>query len=327
MGNSNDLTAENDATDEYRLMPYLSENGDQNVFILNVSRYMGLNKSLGEKGNEKKLEDALCVMEVLSTAEGMEVLDPTQNNSRLLPLKDAVVAEDSYYSDVLDELNNGHTANFIYSGWENIIVVLGEKMIDFTCGRATLDDVIKCFDENQHLITNNEVEYYTTATETIDNEECAKAVGICFGQAVGAEAALISTDAWIYDLDALSMNTDGVSGRLFALPVSDQTIVSILPTGWKGNIKTVTLTGARIKELAERGYDFNGDGHYFPYVLVTKGGMELDDSTVYTIPICGVTDAVAEEGSLTDSGIMGLEAAEKYFSQFETFSAKDIIWE
>lgn len=327
VGNSNDLTAENDATDEYRLMPYLSENGDQNVFILNVSRYMGLNKSLGEKGNEKKLEDALCVMEVLSTAEGMESLEPTQNNSRLLPLKDAVVAEDSYYSDILDELNDGHTANFIYSGWENIIVVLGEKMIDFTCGRATLDDVIKCFDENQHLITNNEVEYYTTATETIDNEDCAKAVGICFGQAVGAEAALISTDEWIYAPDVLSMNTDGVSGRLFALPVSDQTIVSILPTGWKGNIKTVTLTGARIKELAEQGYDFNGDGHYFPYVLVTKGGMELDDSTVYTIPICGVTDAVAEEGSLTDSGIIGLEAAEKYFSQFETFSAKDIIWE
>lgn len=38
-----------------RLMPYLSEDGNQNVFVLNVSRYVGLNKDLGE--NEKKLKD------------------------------------------------------------------------------------------------------------------------------------------------------------------------------------------------------------------------------------------------------------------------------
>lgn len=35
-------------------MPYLSEDGNQNVFVLNVSRYVGLNKDLGE--NEKKLK-------------------------------------------------------------------------------------------------------------------------------------------------------------------------------------------------------------------------------------------------------------------------------
>ena len=327
VGNSNDLTSENETTDEFRLMPYLSEDGNQNVFILNVSRYMALNKELGEEGNEKKLEDALHVMEILSTAEGMESLDPTQNNSRLLPLKDAVVAEDSYYADVLDELNSGHTASFIYSGWENVIVVLGEKMIEFTCGNAALDDVIKCFDESQHLITNNEVTYYTTATETIGTEDCAKAIGICFAQAAGADAALISTNPWMYDPDSVDMNKEGISGKLFPLPVSDQSIISILPTGWKNNIETVTLTGARIKELAAQGYDRNNNGHYFPYVLVTKNGLELDDAAAYTVAVCGVTEAVREEGNIQDSGILGLDAAREYFSRFETLSAKDIIWE
>ena len=327
IGNSNDITSENGSTDEFRLMPYLSEDGNQNVFILNVSRYMALNKELGEEGNEKKLEDALHVMEILSTVEGMESLDPTQNNSRLLPLKDAAVAEGSYYADILDELNSGHTASFIYSGWENIIVPMGEKMIEYICGNATLDDVIKCFDENQHLITNNEVTYFTTVTETIGTEDCAKAVGICFAQATGADAALVSTNTWMYDLDAVDMNKEGVSGKLFPLPLSDQRIVSILPTGWKNNIETVTLTGARIKEIAAQGYDRSGDGHYFPYVLVTKGGAELDDATIYTVAVCGVTEAVREEGNIQDSGITGLDAAIAYFSQFETLSAKDIIWE
>lgn len=327
VGNSNDLTAENDSQDEFRLMPYLSEDGNHNVFILNVSRYVGLNKSLGEKGNEQKLEDTLKVMEVLSTVEGMESLEPSQNNSRLLPLKDATVSKDSYYADILDELNSGHTANFIYSGWENIVVPLGEEMIAYIKGEATLDEVIRCFDENQHLITDNDVENYTTVTETIGMDDCAKAVGICFAQATGSDAALISTNPWIYDPDAYEMNKAGVSGCLFPVAMTDQQIVSILPTGWRNNIQTVTLTGKRIKELAKFGFDYNGDGKTFPYVLVTRGGMELDDNTTYTIPVCGVTEEVSTEGNLADTGILGLDAAKAYFSQFETLSAKDIKWE
>lgn len=328
IGNSNDLNVKDGATDTYRLMPYLSESGNQNVFILNVSRYVGLNKSLGEKGNEKKLEDVLKVMEVLSTVEGIESLDPTQNNSRMLPLKDATLSEDNYYYDVQDELNAGHTASFIYAGWENMIVPLGQKMIEFVKGETTLDDVITFMDENQHLLTDNDVTRYTTVAETLSMEDCAKAVGISFGEATGSEAALISTNPWTVKEDALEMNKNGVSGRLFAVDITDENLVEILPTGWNNTIQTVTLTGKRIKELAKTGYDFNNDGSVmFPYVLVTKGSKELDDNTTYTIPICGVSDAVKEEGHWTETDIVGLEAAENWFGQFKTLSAKDIVWE
>lgn len=327
MGNSVDFGKELGSTDRYSLMPYLSEDGNHNVFILNVSRYVGLNKKLGESGNEKKLEDALKVMDVLSTVEGLESLEPSQNTARLLPLKDATVGEDSFYVDILDELNSGHTASFIYSGWENIVVPLGEKMIEYACGNATTDEVIQAFDDNQKLITEDIKPTYTTATETIPMDDCARAVGIAFAQATNSEAALVSTNPWVYDPDSLNMNEEGVSGCLFALPVGDEEIVSILPTGWKKNIQTVTLTGARIKELAQTGYDKNGNGKVFPYVLVTKGGEELDDNKTYTIPICGVTEDVQNEGSLTDTGILGLDAARTYFSQFETLSANDIKWE
>lgn len=327
MGNSNDLTAENDATDEYRLMPYLSEDGDQNVFILNVSRYVGLNKELGEKGNEQKLEDAMHVMEVLSTVEGMESMDPSQNNSRIIPLKDAKIEKDSYYSDVLDELNSGHTASFVYSGWENIVVPVGETMIEYIKGNASVDDIIKAFDDNQSMITENEVDNYTTVTETLDMDTCAKLVGICFAKAVNADAALISTNPWLYDKDAFEMNQEGVSGALFPMGVSDQEIVSILPTGWSNNIQTVTLTGKRIKELMQTGYERSENSVAFPYVLAAKDGMEFEDDTTYTIVICGATDEVQEEGNIQDSGVLGLDAAKEYLSQFETLSAKDIVWE
>lgn len=327
LGTSGDFGVELGLTDKYRLMPYLSEDGNHNVFILNVSRYVGLNKELGEEGNEKKLEDALKVMDVLSTVEGLESLEPNQNNSRLLALKDATVSEDSFYSDILDELNSGHTAGFIYTGCENAIVPVGEKMIDFDCGRTDIDDVVKFFDESQKLITEDIQQTYTTVTETIGLEDCARLVGIAFAQATDSEAALISTNPWVYDPDSYGTNSNGVSGKLFPLPVSDNEITTILPTGWRNNILTVTLTGERIKELVNSGYDLNGNGITYPYVLVTKGGMELDDTTTYTIPACGVTDAVSEEGNLQDTGILGLDAMHEYFSQFENFSAEDIKWE
>ena len=119
----------------------------------------------------------------------------------------------------------------------------------------------------------------------------------------GADMALISMNKWYRMDDSGDLNLDGVSGALFPLPVSDQELTSILPTGWRQNIQTVTLTGKRVKELAETGYDRSGDGeHSFPYALVTPEGFVIDDDAVYTVAIAVVTDEVAEEGDLTDTG-------------------------
>ena len=300
LGGAN-VFADDETEDEFGLMPYLSEDGTQNAFIMNVSRYMGINKRLEEKGNEQKLTDALHVMEVLSTVKGMKALNKTYANTLLLPLKDYVVEEsEGYYAEIEDEINAGMTAPFIYDGWENVIVATGRKMIDFLCGKAELSDVVQAFDANQHLIEDNSTASYTTVTEKLDTDACAKAIGICFAQE---------------------------SGALYPLPLTDQEITSILPTGWTGNIMTVTLSGQRIQELAEYGYDRNGDGRTFPYELVMPSDLQLEKDTVYTVAICGVTDAVAEEGKLTDTGIQGLTAAQKYFSRFDTLSLGDLVWE
>ncbi len=327
LGSSNTFTAE-ETTDEFGLMPFLSEDGTKNAFILNVSRFIGLNKHLEQPGNEQSLEDALHVMEILSTVEGMQALNSTYASTSLLPLKDYAVNQDSYYADIEGQLNSGATAPFIYNGWTNVVVPIGEAMLAFVRGDATLDDVVNAFDSNQHLIWDNTSVQHTTVTQKIDTDHCAKLVGICFAKAAGADMALISKNKW-YKIDgAGDLNLDGVSGALFPLPVTDEELVSILPTGWRQDIQTVTLTGARVKELAETGYDRSGDGeHLFPYELVTPENFSIDDQTLYTVVIAGVTDEVAEEGDLTDTGILGLDAAREYISQFEQLSEKDIIWE
>lgn len=326
LGSANNFK-DGETTDEFGLMPYLSEDGSQNAYILNVSRYIGLNKHLEDAGNEQKLEDALHVMEVLSTEEGMQAFNSYYSTTSLLPLKEYNVDENNVYADIQDELNAGFTAPFIYCGWENIVVDAGEAMLSYIKGDSDLDDLVNVLDEKQHLIWDDSDAVYTTVTEKIDNRDCARLVGICLAKASGADLALISVKQWYELADGEDLNTEGVSGELYPVPLTDHEITSIFPTAWHETIKNMTLPGSRIKELAELGYDRNGNGKTFPYVLVTPEGFEIEDDTVYTVTVCGVTDAVAEEGNLTDTGISGLEAAEEYFSQFETFSKQDIVWE
>lgn len=325
LGGTNNFTKE-DSDDEFGLMPYLSEDGTQNALILNIGRYVGLNKQLEEEGNEQKLEDATHVLEVLSSVEGMAALTSGYEDSTLLPLQDYTIPETSYYKQIEDDLNSGMTAPFIYAGWDNLIVPIGETMLDYIRDDATLDDVIQTFDDNQILLKDDESITITTTTEELDTDACAKLVGISFGKASGADLALVSKNKWYKSANGYgALNLYGVSGSLFPMGIKDQEIVSILPTGWRRNIETVTLTGKRIEELMESGYEM-GDLSY-PYELVTPKDMEIEDDTTYTVAICGVSDDVAKEGNLTDTGILGLDAATEYLSQFKTLSESDLVWE
>ena len=323
LGSSNAFK-DGETSDEFGLMPYLSEDGDRNVYILNVSRYVGLNKHLEEKGNETKLEDALHVMEVLSSEEGFLALNSELTDTSLFPLKDYTLPDTNIYKDIEEELNSGEAAPFIYSGWEDLIVPIGNEVLSYIQGDGEISDVEAVIDDSQNLLKDNTSTVYTTVSEKIDTDGCAELVGIAFGKASNADLALISKNKWYADDEEL--NKDGVSGELFALPVTDQELTAIVPTGWRDNIQTVTLSGKRIKELMETGYD-KGEGHIYPYQLVTPENFELEDDAVYTVAICGVTEEVAEEGNIQDTGILGLDAAREYVGQFDTLAQSDLVWE
>ena len=180
LGSSNGITNSDTTTDEFGLMPYLSEDGSKNVYILSVGRYYGLNKKLED--DSQKLEDALKVMEVLSTVEGTSSLYPEASlKASFLPFKDAK-ADDTYYGDIADAINAGNTAPLIYSGWENTLVTTGTKMLEYMQDKATIEDVVKQFEDDQESVVNNKPEVITTTTEVISQENCAKLIGRCFAR-------------------------------------------------------------------------------------------------------------------------------------------------
>ena len=321
MGGTNGIVESDDNADKFGLMPYLSEDGTQNVFVLKVNRFYGLNKKLEQ--NPQKLEDALKVMRVLSTVEGSSVLIPAKTlKSSLLPFKDAK-AEGTYYADVADVLNAGNTAPFIYSGWENTIVTTGTKMLDFIKGDATMEDVIRQLDEDQDSVVNNAPDTITTVTEELSQEDCAMLVGRCFAQATGSDLALVSLSTWIPG-NPTDQNHHGVAAKLYAKGITDYDLSVILPTGWNRTIQTVTLTGQQINDLLATGYDAYGNGKGYPYVMASPVQPEADKA--YQVAICGVSDQLAAEADVVDSGVVGMDAAKAFFGAYTSISRADTAW-
>ena len=307
LGPQNGIMDSEDTMDKFGLMPYLSEDGSKNVFILNVNRFYGLNKKL--ENDPEKLEDALKVMKVLSTVEGTSALYPDSTlKAGLLPFKDAK-ADDTFYADISDFINAGNTTPFIYSGWENTIVNTGTKMLEFMQDKASIKDVADQLDEDQDSVVNNQPEVFTTATEEISQESCAKLVGRCFAEATGSDT---------------NQNNGGVSGKLYVKNITDYDICTILPTGWSQTIQTVRLTGKQIQDLYKEGYDAVSTGNNYPYVLVSP--VELEDEKTYQVAISGISEKLASETEVTDSGIVGLDAAKEFFGQFKTLSEADAEW-
>lgn len=293
--------------DQYGLMPYLSEDGTRNVYITQVSRSYGLNKELENAGNEQKLEDALHVLEVLSTTEGYNSLSGYVSSS-MCSIKGFTVEEDSPYKDAVEMINNGHSANLLYAGWEDYVVDFGEAVRAWISGEQTGSEAIAVLDETQHSLKENGEVYYGEVTEQLDTRQGAQLCGQIFMKAADTDAALISYNVYYDEVLSEQENGYGVNGYILTGKLTDEDITSFLPSGWYGTLTTSRLSGAKIKQMAEDGYDKNENGYPYPYVLLTKDGKPLEEEREYSVIICGVPKGLEVE----DTGILGLDAAKEY---------------
>lgn len=326
IGTMDRLTQNADGSgDQYGIMPYLSPDGTENMYITSVKRYYGLNKHLEDSGNEQKLEDALHFMEILSTEEGQKALE---GSSGSLPssLKAYEISDDSPYKDAIEEIQMGHGAPLIYAGWEAVVADGGIAAADWICGDKTGEEVLETFDSLQSAYLKDGPVSLGVAEDDFDTEACAQLTGIMFGEACDADAALISVNEWKDGVDASWENFFGANGKLFAGKITEDDLVVFLPTGWYDTIYTAKLTGKEIKEFKEKGYTLYSDDVTYPYVLCVKGGKELNDNEIYTTVLCGEPEELEDTGRIKDTGIVGLDAAREYLQEKGQISADKLEW-
>ena len=303
--------------DRYGILPWLSEDGSNNRYITNTSCYFGLNADLEKPENKQKLEDALKFMQFISTEEGQRLLPGGKN--QFLPLLEEGTGAPDEYREVLSMLNAGFSAPLAYAGWEDLIVSVGSECLDWYAGKSTGEQVLAVMNRAQKDSLEDKTHAYGRIAENLTLEETAKLVGTAFAKAVGADGSLISLGEYHDGKE----NRFGVNGCLWKGAVTDEVISSVNPLGWVNTIKTATLTGKEIQQLAKEGFDLYDDGNPFPYVLTTTGNAELDDEREYTVVICGYPED-DREGGLRDTQVSGVDALRDYVASLGTVTKANI---
>lgn len=307
--------------DEYGLMPYLSEDGTNNIVVTNVNLYFGVSQALSD--NPQKLEDALKVMSFIASEEGQESLNTKTNT--VSPLKSGETEEDSPIANVAALVDEGKSMPLIYTGWEDYVVEIGESCYKLIDGTMTNKEFLTTLDELQKTVAEaGGIPTLAAVEEDLSKEQTAELVGAAFAQAVDADCALIS----VGDYHGAGLeNPDGVNASIYAkVPMNVNVVSTFNPLGWSKTIQTMTLTGAQIKEYAEEGYYYGEDKTPFAYVLVTKDGEELKDESEYTVACVTESEERIGDAGLTDTGIVGQDALTEYIESLGTLNSNTVLW-
>ena len=312
-------------TMEYGILPWLSPSGESNMIVSNVSRYYGLNKKLEEKGQEKRLENALCLMEFLSSEEGMQLL--TSDTNSISPLNTWDITEGEMYYEIKDTIVGGNSIPLLYTGWDDIIIPFANELYSLMRDEQTVEECA----EEMDIIRDKWLEKGPTnlgyVEETISKEDTAYLVGKVFVEMKNADAALISLgDFHGYGKE----NKFGVQCGIYAGDFHLDRMRTIVPAGELG---TIIMSGADILSKQKQGLYLDDpiteESVPFSYVLVTREDMTLDPEKEYTLVITAndlsqeLRDTMQETWTAADSqNIM-----EEYFEKFKKSINKESIYQ
>ena len=282
---------------EIGLMPLISEDGSRNLYYYAPSEYVGISAELTKPGNEKKLEAALEFIKYLFAPDGQEIL----NQGRLvLPLRvDATISSDDPLYNAYEAALAGRATQQTYVTWNvlDLIVPVGNAVHDWVTGRGPAENVVKAMQETRDAtLANGTVHYYAECKDDMTAEQAARLIGQIYGDLAGTDLAIMSVSEFHWD--TRNKNNFGVAGKLWAGPLSQEDAWVVMPN--KGSsVAVLTLTGAQINQILTDGFVIGDDPKPFPYVLVTKEGVTVEDEKEYKVAMIadGYTAAVAEMGN------------------------------
>ena len=294
-----------DTGDELGMMPFLSEDGSKNIYMYSPTSYIGVSKRLTEPGNEKKLDQALKLLSLLYSPEGQAAFISDQTPC-LLGMLSSSLPESALIYDAQQALREGYAFPMTYAHWENVLADMGQAFKDWFRGKEDGPGCIARMDElQQGNLTGSETVDFCESTADFTLEETGALLGKALGSAVGADAVMVPIGSFYQEGTALRACA---TGKLYRGKINTDIAASISPT-YDGQYAMMTMTGAQAKQLAQAGFEAEGCAAPFPYLLVVKGGGELEDGKTYQVAFLmnGYTEQTAQtyraqvkEGSLQE---------------------------
>ncbi|MDO4547341.1 MAG: extracellular solute-binding protein [Clostridia bacterium] len=311
--------------DSFGMFPLYGRGEDSEFCATTYGVKLGINKRLAEKGNEKKLEKALKLMEYFSTEEGQMFF--YSGLSDILPLAGESPDLPEIFTTMNEVLNRGHSAPFLYSGYEDVLADAGEYIRDVCTNGGDLEGVFELIDTRRaDTLKNVEDTYRAIVTETLDERQTAQFVANALNAQGLGDFAMVSMCEYTGHFTVAG----GSNGKIYAggITIGD---VDIPLSGYNlQSIMTARLTGGRVRELITDGRTLLDDeGHEDSYEYFASGldiersadgaiasvsvnGQPLRDDDVYTVVFApqDYTDDIAQIAQ--DTGIVWKDAYREY---------------
>ncbi len=275
--------------DEIGGIPYLGDTSDRHFLNISVNN-IGISKKLSEPGNEKKLEAALKVMEYLSTEEGQNAMHVAVTD--VSPLAGSVPSEEfPPYKDVWDVFSSGSAAPYILEGYEDIWVDAGLFVKNELFTSGSLDGLSEKMDELHKAALSEGTSPVNVATvpEDLTHPQTVQLMAdLLLG--AGGDVAVVSDGGAINGVP----NTGGVSGRLFAGELDNDSYSTCIPGNSGKTLVKLTITGEELFSLLENGRTMTYE----------------DKSAVFDYYWSGM-DAVMENGKIVSATLSDGRTVEK----------------
>ncbi|WP_195276864.1 ABC transporter substrate-binding protein [Anaerotruncus rubiinfantis] len=271
-----------DSTDEFGTFPLYGLGGNSEFCATNYGIKIGLNKRLNEPGNEKKLENALKLLELFSSEEGQELFRSSEAD--ILPLAGTTAHLPEEFIPLNEAMNRGHAAPFLYPGYEDLLAFTGEYLREAVTSGSDLDKAFELMDSIRQDTIKNQYTSNALATVSQDltTEQTVRLVANALYATGLGDIALCTVQRYTPDIHLVAAaNGKYYQGNL------DTTNIDI-PIGPRYNdpVFTNDMTGAEIKQLMETGLVVTNDAgitDYLPFISAGLDPEKLNDGENYKV--------------------------------------------
>ena len=285
---------------EFDMLPIFSDKGNPAWTISSPSAFLGINRTLTEKGNETKLDACRKILSLISTPEGQDVF-MKDNGAAYSYLVDYQPADDIVPAGIQDCIENGYNFNLSISA--DFMRYFGSRCNSVLCGKSEIEPAFAELDayfqdgDSQNgsllgtigqdmIVQNYNVRLQETEIGNLVSDAIREIVGVDIAVANGGSirSSLYKGDIYSYDLDAVLP----YDNKIIVLEVNADVIRSMLENGISAIISDNNIPGGRFLNVSGLKYSFTAPTEETPAQLVEvtlPDGSPLDENAAYTIAV------------------------------------------
>ena len=339
--------------DEFRSMPWISEDGSNNCFTRYDNCWVMVNKAVAD--DKDKLANTLAVLDYMMS-EKYSKMAASEGEDIYVAFGNQEIEEDRLYYYYADDIKRGFLQPWYYNDFEEATIIeTGTEIASYIVStymqngwlykdvrhmnytfrpNANFDTAIGMLRNSLHA---QKEDYLGWAEEAIESPEIARMVAISCGMAL--QDAVPEEEVNVALLPYANSYKDIKPWE--KVPVQNIRVKrGVLHKGYSyifeppacTDVVGIRMTGRRIKEIVARGYKT------YPYACETKGRMTLDDNKEYVVALCpntledGVYDEFAAAGKVLVSEGKPItnnlsQGVVLYFQQHPSISNTNISWE